>query len=409
MHLTKRLPQLILALSLLIGLLMAGPCMAKKAVKAMPKAATKQTIAIAYIMQTPKPPGVLSTLDLLVDDKGVKGAELAIEDNNTTGQYTKQQFTLDTFIVPADGNVIDIFTKKIAGHYSFVIVNAAAAQTNAIADTAGNDMLVFDVGTVDNTLRNAECRANVFHLLPDRAMRTDALAQYMKKKNWTKWFLVVGTASEDVLYAEAVRHSAQKFGITIVLEKKWEHTFDSRHSAQADVAVFSQIDEEHDVLIVADEQGLFGEYLDYRTWTPRPVIGTQGLIAASWHPTHEQWGASQIQNRFKEKAGRWMTEQDYGAYLAVRSIGEAATRTKSNDMKSINDYLLSNEFALQGYKSAPLSFRAWDHQLRQPVLLASPRSLVAVAPIDGFMHPKTELDTLGSDQPESGCQWSKTK
>jgi ABC transporter substrate binding protein (PQQ-dependent alcohol dehydrogenase system) len=162
-------------------------------------------------------------------------------------------------------------------------------------------------------------------------------------------------------------------------------------------------------LVVADEQGQFGEYLDYRTWIPRPVIGTQGLVATSWHRAHEQWGATQIQNRFKERAGRWMEELDYGAYLAVRTIGEAATRVKSIELKPIKEYLLSDQFALQGYKGTPLSFRPWDHQLRQPVLLAAPRSLVAVAPIEGFLHPKTELDTLGYDQPETGCQWSKGK
>jgi len=193
----------------------------------------------------------------------------------------------------------------------------------------------------------------------------------------------------------------------IVQEKSWEHTFDARRTAQSDVAVFTQIDDDYDVLVVADEQGQFGEYLDYRTWIPRPVIGTQGLVATSWHRTHEQWGATQIQNRFKDKAGRWMEEEDYGAYLAVRAIGEAATRTKSNELKPIKDYLLSDQFALQGYKGTALSFRSWDHQLRQPVLLAAPRSLVAVAPIEGFLHPKTELDTLGYDQPETGCQWSK--
>ena len=153
----------------------------------------------------------------------------------------------------------------------------------------------------------------------------------------------------------------------------------------------------------------FGEYLDYRTWIPRPVIGTQGLVATSWHRAHEQWGAVQMQNRFKEQAGRWMEEQDYGAYLAVRAIGEAASRTQSNALKPVKDYLLSSQFALQGYKGTALSFRPWDNQLRQPVLLAAPRSLVTTAPIDGFLHPKTELDTLGNDQPETQCQWSKGK
>jgi len=190
----------------------------------------------------------------------------------------------------------------------------------------------------------------------------------------------------------------------IVAEKTWEHTYDARRTVQSDVAVFTQVDD-YDVLVVADEQGEFGEYLDYRTWSPRPVIGTQGLTATAWHKTHEQWGAVQIQNRFKEKAGRWMEEQDYAAYLAVRAIGEAATRSQSADISRVKAYMLSDAFALNGYTGTPLSFRSWDGQLRQPVLLAAPRSLVAVAPIEGFLHPKTELDTLGYDQPESHCKW----
>ena len=212
----------------------------------------------------------------------------------------------------------------------------------------------------------------------------------------------MGSTKQDRLFAEAVKRSAKRFGSKIVAEKSWDHTHDARRSAQSEVPVFTQgID--YDVLVVADEQGLFGEYLSYRTWKPRPVVGTQGLLPTSWHRTHEQWGAVQIQNRFKEQAGRWMEEEDYGAYLATRAIGEAATRTQSAEMKVIKKYLLSDQFALQGYKGRPLSFRAWNGQLRQPILLTAARSLVAVAPLEGFLHPKTELDTLGFDQPETQC------
>jgi len=370
----------------------------------------KQVIKIAYLMQVPQRQPALSNLDPVIENKGVGGAELAIEDNNTTGQYTKQQFTLENFIVPVDGNVADTFNKRIASKYAFVITNLSPELTNTIADqSTQKNILFFDAGTVDDQLRNQGCRANIVHMLPSRSMRADALAQYMVKKKWTEWFLVTGPAKEDTLFAEAIKRAAKKFGMKIVQEKTWEHTFDARRTAQSDVAVFTQIDDDYDVLVVADEQGQFGEYLEYRTWTPRPVIGTQGLIATSWHPTHEQWGATQIQNRFKGKAGRWMQEEDYGAYLAVRAIGEAATRTQSNELKPIKDYLLSDQFALQGYKGTALSFRPWDHQLRQPVLLAAPRSLVAVAPIEGFLHPKTELDTLGYDQPETECRWSNGK
>ena len=368
----------------------------------------KQQINIAYLSQEQAIPPQLSSWDPFIKNKGIIGAELGINDDNTTGEFTGQQFNLKTFIAPLEGAVTNTFNKEISSKFQYVVVNLPAVQLNQLSDLpAAKQMLLFDVATVDDALRNEQCRRNVLHLLPSRAMRADALAQYMMKKRWTKWFLIIGQAQEDRLFADAIKRSAKRFGMNIVAEKTWEHTYDARRTIQSDVAVFTQTDDDYDVLVVADEQGQFGDYLDYRTWIPRPVIGTQGLIATPWHKTHEQWGAVQIQNRFKEKAGRWMEELDYAAYLAVRAIGEAATRTKANELNTVKDYMLSDAFALNGYTGNPLSFRSWDGQLRQPVLLAAPRSLVAVAPIEGFLHPKTELDTLGYDQPESQCKWDK--
>jgi ABC transporter substrate binding protein (PQQ-dependent alcohol dehydrogenase system) len=368
----------------------------------------KQQINIAYLSQEQAIPPQLSSWDPFIKNKGIIGAELGIDDDNTTGEFTGQQFNLKTFIAPLEGAVTETFNKEISGKFQYVVVNLPAVQLNQLSDLpAAKQMLLFDVATVDDALRNEQCRRNVLHLLPSRAMRADALAQYMMKKRWTKWFLIIGQAQEDRLFADAIKRSAKRFGMNIVAEKTWEHTYDARRTIQSDVAVFTQTDDDYDVLVVADEQGQFGDYLDYRTWIPRPVIGTQVLIATPWHKTHEQWGAVQIQNRFKEKAGRWMEEPDYAAYLAVRAIGEAATRTNANKLNTVKDYMLSDAFALNGYTGNPLSFRSWDGQLRQPVLLAAPRSLVAVAPIEGFLHPKTELDTLGYDQPESQCKWDK--
>ncbi len=372
------------------------------------QAISKQAINIAYLTQEQPAPVASSNLDPFIKDKGVSGAELGIDDDNTTGEFTGQLFSLKKFMVPLDGNVTDTFNKEISGHFQYVVVNLPAAQLTTVADLpAAKDVLLLDIGTSDDALRNEACRKNVLHLLPSRAMRADALAQYMMKKRWNQWFLVVGPNLEDRLYADAIKRAAKRFGMKIVLEKTWEHTYDARRTVQSDVAVFTQTEDAYDVLVVADEQGQFGEYLDYRTWMPRPVIGTQGLIATSWHKTHEQWGAIQIQHRFLAKAGRWMEEQDAGAYLAVRAVGEAVTRTQKIDLKPVKDYLLSDGFSLNVYTGTPLSFRAWDGQLRQSILLAAPRSLVAVAPIEGFLHPKSELDTLGYDQPESQCHWDK--
>ena len=366
-------------------------------------AAGKLTVKIAYFSQEREVPAALSNLDPFIQNKGELGAELAISDNNTTGQFTNQQYELKKVIVPVEGDILQAFN-QLGDDVGFVVLNVNSAQVNQLADLpAAQNKLLFDAVTSDDELRGSQCRHHVLHILPSRAMRADALAQYMLKKRWREWFLVVGQTAEDKLYAAAIKRAAKRYGMKLVAEKAWDNTYDARRSAQSDVPAFTQ-GEDYDVLVVADEQGLFGEYLDYRTWLPRPVIGSQGLIATAWHRTHEQWGAVQLQNRFKEQAGRWMEEGDYAAYLAVRAIGEASVRTKSNQVQAIKDYMLSDVFALQGYKGKPLSFRIWDGQLRQPILLAAPRSMVSVAPLEGFLHPKSELDTLGYDQPESTCQ-----
>ena len=63
----------------------------------------------------------------------------------------------------------------------------------------------------------------------------------------------------------------------------------------------------------------------------------------------------------------------------------------------------SDEFELAGFKGRPLTFRAWNGQLRQPIPLVHPRALAAQAPLEGFLHHRNELDSLGLDQPESAC------
>ena len=100
-----------------------------------------------------------------------------------------------------------------------------------------------------------------------------------------------------------------------------------------------------------------------------------------------------------------MTVVDYASWTAVRSIGEAVTRVMSNDVSKIKSYLLGEKFGLGAYKGVKVSFRSWNGQLRQPVLLAAPRSMISVSPQEGYLHPKSELDTLGKDKPESTCNF----
>ncbi|RLA16441.1 MAG: branched-chain amino acid ABC transporter substrate-binding protein [Gammaproteobacteria bacterium] len=367
-------------------------------------AVDSEALEIVWLTQQKVAAAALSNLDSVPLDEGLQGAQLAIKDNNTTGRFTKQKFRLKAVRVPQSGNVENQFNELVQQGYQHIIVDLTADQLAVISAAAeGKSVHIYNSSVSDDRFRGSECRDNLLHMVPSRAMRTDALGQYLLKKRWKKLFVVVGPTKEDRDYAVALRRAAKKFGLKIVEEKNWTHTYDARRTAQSDVPLFTR-GTEYDVLVVADEQGLFGEYLEYRTWFPRPVVGTQGLVSTAWHRTHEQWGAVQLQNRFKKQTGRWMSEMDYAVWLAVRAIGEAATRSGSLEFDKIRGFMTSEQFALAGFKGKKLSFRSWNNQLRQPVLLAAARSMVAVAPLPGFLHPKTMMDTLGFDRPESSCK-----
>jgi ABC transporter substrate binding protein (PQQ-dependent alcohol dehydrogenase system) len=111
----------------------------------------------------------------------------------------------------------------------------------------------------------------------------------------------------------------------------------------------------------------------------------------------------QLQERFEAHAAREMQGRDYAAWLAVRAVGEAVTRTGSAEPAQLRRYMLSEAFALDGFKGRALSFRTWNGQMRQPIAVANAHALVTLAPVDGFLHQRTETDSLGLDQPESTC------
>ena len=362
-------------------------------------------IRIGYLAQAVERPPALSNLDWLLpaEDDGLQGARLAIADNATTGKFMKQKFLLDEKTVAADGDVAAAFRELHGSGHRFVVVDVGADALDAImAMPEAETMLIFNAGAPDDRFRENDCRPFLLHTLPSRAMRADALAQYLVKKNWPRWFLVTGTEPVDALFADAVRRAAKRFGGEIVAEKTWTLEHDIRRTAQADIPQFTQVDD-YNVLIVADEQGLFGDYLMYRTWDPRLVAGTQGLVPTAWDRTVEQWGAAQLQKRFTAKAGRGMSAKDYAAWAAVRSMGEAATRTKSNDFEAMKTFIVGDGFELAGFKGRKLSYRPWNGQLRQPIPVTTARAIVTLSPQEGFLHPNSELDTLGYDEPEAKC------
>lgn len=363
------------------------------------------------LIYRPQPAPASYDAEAVPEDEGAAGGRMAVRDNNTTGRFTGQTYALDEVALTSEqgADAAVAAGKDLAGRgIKYLVLALPAAEVLAVADVLkAQGVTVFNAAAPDDSLRGAECRANVFHVVPSRAMQTDALAQFFTLMRWRKMFLIVGPNDADRLYADAFRNSAKKFSLKLTAEKPW--TFGPLARARGDTPtraeamVFTR-GLDYDLAVVADEANDWGDYVPFRTVDPRPVAGTQGLIATTWHPTLETWGAAQAQNRFRRMAGRLMRPLDYQVWAAIRTVGEAATQKKTADPAVLVPYFAEPAFGLPAYKGVALSYRPWDHQLRQPMVVAQAKAVVTVAPEQGFIHQRTPLDTLGVDQPETTCK-----
>lgn len=366
-------------------------------------------IGIGYLGQA----GVKSKLSLIdqpAENDGVAGARLAIEDNNTTGRFLNQRFALQEVRLK-EGEDAAKAAAELAGRNGFIIADLPADALLKAADALRErGTVLFNAGAIDERLREQDCRANVIHVAPTRSMLADALAQYLVWKQWKRWLLVVGSHDQDRLYADALRRAAARFGAKIVQERIFEDTGGARRTdsgvtlIQRQMPVFTQQAPSYDILVAADESEVFAAYLPYRTWDPRPVAGSAGLVPKSWDASLDQWGAIQMQNRFMKLNSRRMTALDMQAWTAARMIGEATSRINSGDPKAVFDFLKSPDFSVAAFKGQRLTLRDWNLQLRQPILLVDGRMVVSVSPQEGFLHQVSELDTLGFDRPETKCR-----
>jgi ABC transporter substrate binding protein (PQQ-dependent alcohol dehydrogenase system) len=373
-------------------------------------AADALEIKIGYLGTTDKAE-TISLLEMPAANDGLAGGQLAIDDNNTTGKFLNQSFSLEQILLKDEDDPVAAAQKLADRGISLIVTDLPADALLKVADAGRQRGLVFfNAGAIDDRLRQQDCRANVIHTAPSRAMLADGLAQYLVWKHWTRWLLVVGSHPPDMLFADALRRSAQRFGANIVQERTFKDTGGARRTdsgltqIQSQIPLFTQSAPDYDVLVAADESQVFADYLPYRTKDPRPVAGSAGLEPTSWAASYDQQGALQLQNRFMAKFKRRMTALDMQAWTAVRMVGEAVSRVNSADPKTLFDYIKGPNFDVAAFKGRKLTVRDWDLQLRQPILLADGRVVVSVSPQEGFLHQFSELDTLGFDRPETKCK-----
>jgi len=395
----------------------AAPKQPDAAAETPPKAAEAETatnaMTVIYLGKEYEEPLPLSYAEKPITDKGIQGARLMLKEAKQAGNFVGHDFELIEAIVPEDGDVVAKAKELLKGGDAFILADLEPDDLIAVADLPeAKNSIIMNIRSSATALREELCRINVFHVIPDYAMRADALAQYLVWKKWPRWFVIRRDTPEDQDYLAQVKRAAARFGGKVVGEKVYDlppgaRNLDSGHQQiQTQMPMVTEGASDHDVMWVINSDDDFGDYLMYRTHLPRPVVGSQGLQATAWDKSYTESGAMHFQNAIPRLAKRAPVERDYTAWLAFRALSDSAMKSGKTTPQELKTYLLSDDFKLEGFKGQAMSFRSWDHQMRQPVILGGgTRVPVSTSPQEGFLHPTNITDTLGFDKPESKCKF----
>ena len=332
------------------------------------------------------------------------GARVAIDESKFAGAAVGVEFKLEHRRARSEGKLVEAVLGMADAGVNYVLIDAPAALVDAVARaTRGRDLLLFNVSARDDVLRQEQCQSHLLHVVPSHAMLTDALVQYLVSRKWREVLMLTGPRLEDEQLTAAFNRSAKRFGVEIVEQRPFVLSNDPREREKNNVALLTA-GVDYDVVFVADTDGEFARDVPYQTVLPRPVVGTEGLAASGWHWAWERHGAPQLENRFVKRARRPMRDFDWAAWMSVKAVAEAVLRTEGAAFASVRDYLLGDEIVLDGFKGNRASFRPWNRQLRQPLLLITHNWVVERAPLPGFLHQTNNLDTLGYDERDSRCE-----
>jgi ABC transporter substrate binding protein (PQQ-dependent alcohol dehydrogenase system) len=337
------------------------------------------------------------------------GAQIGIDEAAALVRVLNTEFKLERITVKSAAEVARAVTeaadtRKIGFFLIDVPIDAFKPLAAAVK---ARDILLFNVSAPEDTLRRDLCAREFVHVIPSLAMRMDGLVQYLVSRKWRDILVLEGPTGADAETVKALTHSAQKFGARVVADQKFKPGTDPREREQNDPLLLSALNRDYDVVFVADDAFDFVRTVPYRIVRPRPVVGSIDLEPLAWHWTWDHNGAPQVNSRFEKKSGgRHMESPDWAAWVAVKMVVQSALRTRSADFKKQRDFILGDA-GFDGDKGLPVGVRPWDHQVRQAILLAAPYTVVASAPVEGFLHRTNELDTLGDDEPETPCHLNK--
>ncbi len=330
------------------------------------------------------------------DDAGgqamTRGVQLGQEEAEHTAQLFNKRVELVSAAAGADPAAA---AERLVREHGVVALVGGTDQPSALALADAADrlhVLFFDIGSSADDLRGRDCRRLAFHIDASAAMRADAVADWLTgpgaARHW--YFLHPPTAAGHALWGRARAALGQRGGKQAGDADVAPDMTDLRpllRDAQKEGAdaVFASLTGTQQRTLMAQYRELAppfklaGPFLDTAALRALPAAQRAGVWPTLWYYERKPFGAGSLSGRYLDRFGLPMDAPAWAGWVALKILWEASLRARSSDPAALAAFLVSDHAEFDGHKGVPLSFRPWDHQLRQPLYLLGPSAQPADA------------------------------
>jgi len=360
----------------------------------------------------------------------IMGAQLGAEEANVTAEMFGTRVELIIEDVTRPDNLLPMARKLTTQEPVSAIIaaldDAATAELSAFCQQAG--IVCLNTCARGGELRGDKCQRLTFHVEPDLVMYTHAMGQWLVQNNRKRWQYVIS----DRAFGQEVYHWASRFlqhqggtelGRWVIAPGQADFKDVLAHlahgAAEAVVVALRGAELRH-FLEQYKATGLntllAGVPLDMiALWQVNPAV-LQGVWVAAWYHGLERFSARELNRRFSRRFEKPAESFAWANWAAVKLVVEGVLRSGHAETSGLAAYL-EGAPPFDGHKGKALTFRAWNHQLRQPLYVLKaredkPENAWDLLQLLGEVPPPAApsksvaegLDTLGEPKTESLCR-----
>jgi branched-chain amino acid transport system substrate-binding protein len=362
-----------------------------------------------------------------IGEYGKQGATLAVEELNDKGGVMGRKLELITEDEANPGVAVQK-ARKLIEKDKVVAIEGTVSSASCLAvgdEVQRAKVLLINAGSNSDEIRSKRCHRYVFSTEGCNTQYVSAIGNWLiKERKINRWYFLTSDYAfgHDLLRVARGLLTANKgtevgsdlaptgttdFSQYITKIKAAKPDLVFHNLAGADVTNFlKQYAEAGMTIEVA------GGVIDSAYAWPVGESLRGHFPILWWHELNttasRAWAA-----RYIKRWGRPPDNQAYGDYVAVHAIAQAIDKAKSTDsaklVQALEGHALTS--AMDGLKGRPLTFRAWDHQLLQPMYVVAAKDKAKwkdkwdIFEIIGEVPAKGDsLETIAIPKSESQCQ-----